>query len=129
MGTICGCTGTDFKSTQYWCIMFLNGKRDQHGYSLIFLLFLTSQYNLSKKNLLVSFSVLRFCSFVFVRRAKDFVLPRMPVCGAVQVQNPENARKILRTRLKKGNGRLRKLAIYIFGRFRQGDENGSRFEG
>ena len=47
---------------------------------------------------------------------ENFLLPHMPVCSIYMccmfiTQRVESAWKILRTRLKKGNGRLGKLAI------------------
>ncbi len=43
------------------------------------------------------------------------------------VHNPESACNILRTRLKKGNGRLEKQAMEV-ARLVNDEENGSRFE-
>ena len=48
---------------------------------------------------------------------EDFVLLCMPVCSIYiyvpYIHNPESTRKILRTQLKKGNGRLGKPAIDV----------------
>ena len=42
---------------------------------------------------------------------ENFVLLCMPLCGVPYIHDQESARKILRTQLKKGNGRLEKSSL------------------
>ena len=65
------------------------------------------------------------------RWTENFALLRMSIlyiCVCVPyVHNPENTRKILRTQLKKGNGRLGKQVVEM-ARLVNDEENSCRFE-